>query len=106
MVKWAALPVSIWNGFDYSSTPPRVTSYDNQAIYTGSAFVVDGAGLGGKGPGVIQLFPGLCKKQFYPECVEKPGAPGTTGVVLAQAVPADYSDVLLTEWTKPSCKKT
>ena len=101
LVKWTALPVAIWNGFDYSVSPPRVTSFDNQAIYTGSAFVVDGAGPGGTGPGVVNLFPGLCKKQFYPECVENPGAPGSTGVVLAQAVPADYGDVLLTNWTKP-----
>ena len=101
LVKYAALPVAIWNGFDYSKSPPGVTTYDNQAIYTGSAFVVDGAGPGGKGPGVINLFPGLCKKQYYADCVEHPGQ--GTGTVLAQAVPADYAnDVLLVNWTKPS----
>jgi hypothetical protein len=103
MVTWAALPVAIWNGLDYSVSPPRVTTYDNIAIYTGSAFVVDGAGPNGKGPGVINLFPGLCKREYYPRCVENPGAPGSTGTVLAQAVPADYAnDILLVNWTKPS----
>eukprot|EP01051_Picozoa_sp_SAG22_P022569 SAG22_NODE_5453_length_1011_cov_1.341009_1_plen_215_part_01 len=103
LITWAAVPVAIWNGFDYSVSPPVATPWDNQAIYTGSAFVVDGAGPGGKGPGVINMFPGLCKKQFYAECVENPGAPGSTGTVLAQAVPADYAnDILLVNWSKPS----
>ena len=52
-VHWAAMPVAIWNGLDSSVTPPRVTKYDNEAIFTGSAMVVDGAGPGGKGPGVV-----------------------------------------------------
>merc|ERR1711871_933899 len=94
-VTWAPLPVAIWNGLDSSVTPPRVTKYDNEAIFTGSAFVVDGAGPGGKGPGVVNIYPGLCNKQDWPQC--------GTGTLLAQAVPADYAnDQLLVNWTKPS----
>ena len=97
LIKYAALPVAIWNGFDYASSPPRVTTWDDQAIYTGTAFVVDGAGPKGKGPGVVNLFPGLCKKDYYSQCAEHPGT--GTGTVLAQAVPADYgNDVLLVNW--------
>ena len=94
-VHWAPLPVAIWNGLDSSVWPPRPTPYDNEAIYTGSAVVVDGAGPGGKGPGVIQIYPGLCNKKDWPGC--------ETGTLLAQAVPADYAhDELLTNWSKPS----
>ena len=94
-VHWAPLPVAIWNGLDSSVWPPRPTPYDNEAIYTGSAVVVDGAGPGGKGPGVIQIYPGLCNKNDWPGC--------ETGTLLAQAVPADYAnDELLTNWSKPS----
>lgn len=92
-VHWAALPVAIWNGFQVS--PFKKTPYDNEAIFTGSGVVVDGAGPGGKGPGVVQIYPGLCNKNDWPSC--------DTGTVLAQAVPADYSnDELLTNWSKPS----
>ncbi len=91
----AQLPVAIWNGLDSSVWPPRVTPYDEVAIYTGSALVLDGAGPGGKGPGVVNIYPGLCRGDTWPAC--------TTGTVLAQAVPADYAgDALLTNWTKPS----
>ena len=94
-VHWAPLPVAIWNGLDSSVWPPRPTLYDNEAIYTGSAVVVDGAGPGGEGPGVIQIYPGLCNKKDWPGC--------ETGTLLAQAVPADYAhDELLTNWSKPS----
>jgi len=94
-VHWAALPVAIWNGLDASTTPPKVTKYDNEAIFTGSAMVVDGAGPGGKGPGVVNIYPGLCNKNDWPQCA--------TGTLLAQAVPADYEgDQLLVNWTKPS----
>jgi len=94
-VHWAPMPVAIWNGLDSSVTPPRVTKYDNQAIFTGSAVVVDGAGPGGKGPGVVNIYPGLCDKDDWPSC--------ETGTLLAQAVPANYAaDELLTNWTKPS----
>jgi len=86
---------AIWNGLDASVTPPRVTKYDNEAIFTGSAVVLDGAGPGGKGPGIINIYPGLCNKNDWPGC--------GTGTILAQAVPADYAnDELLINWTKPS----
>jgi beta-fructofuranosidase len=94
LVNWAQLPVAIWNGLDSSVWPPKVTPYDNMAIFTGSAVVVEGAGPGGKGPGVVNIYPGLCNKQDWPSC--------RTGTLLAQAVPADYAgDPLLTNWTKP-----
>ena len=94
-VHWAPLPVAIWNGLDSSVWPPRFTPYDNEAIFTGSAVVVDGAGPGGKGPGVVNIYPGLCNKNDWPGC--------ETGTLLAQAVPANYAnDPLLTNWTKPS----
>ena len=94
-VHWAPLPVAIWNGLDASVWPPRPTPYDNEAIFTGSAVVVDGAGPGGKGPGVVQIYPGLCNKRDWPGC--------ETGRLLAQAVPADYANhELLTNWSKPS----
>ena len=90
-VTWAELPVAIWNGVD--STTGVATPYDNEAIYTGSAVVVDGAGPGGKGPGVVNIYPGLCNKNDWPGC--------TTGTLLAQAVPADYAgDELLVNWTR------
>ena len=94
-VTWAALPVAIWNGVDASVSPQRLTPYDSMAIYTGSGLVVDGAGPGGKGEGVVQIYPGLCDKGSWPEC--------TTGTLLAMAVPANYAaDALLVNWTKPS----
>lgn len=94
-VNWAQLPVAVWNGLDSSVTPPRVTKYDNIAIYTGSAFVLDGAGPDGKGPGIVHIYPGLCDAKDWPQC--------KTGCLLAQAVPADYAnDELLINWTKPT----
>lgn len=90
-VHWTELPVAIWNGLDTSSEPPRQTFYDAVAIYTGSALVLAGAGPSGA-PGIVQIYPGLCDAR-WPEC--------KTGTLLAQAVPADYSDQLLTNWTKP-----
>lgn len=83
LVRWAQLPVAIWNGIDASVWPPRVTKYDTEAIYTGSAVVVDGGGPGGKGRGVVQIYPGLCNRATWPRC--------GTGTLLAQAVPADYA---------------
>jgi sucrose-6-phosphate hydrolase SacC (GH32 family) len=94
-VNWAPLPTAIWNGYDASTTPFTVTKYDNEAIYTGSAQIFDGAGPGGKGPGIVNIYPGLCNKNDWPQC--------GTGTLLAQAVPADYAgDELLVNWTKPS----
>ena len=71
---WAHMPVSIWNDH----------SYDEHAIYTGSATVVDGK--------VVQVYPGLCYPQFSDYC------PGGTN--LAIAIPADPRDPLQTNWTK------
>mmetsp|Transcript_10679 Transcript_10679/g.32897 ORF Transcript_10679/g.32897 Transcript_10679/m.32897 type:complete len:459 (+) Transcript_10679:880-2256(+) len=89
------MPVAIWNGLDVSVSPPKVTAYDNMAIYTGSAVVVEGGGPGGKGLGIVQIYPGLCRRSDWPAC--------STGTLLAQAVPADYAgDELLTNWTKPA----
>jgi hypothetical protein len=93
-INWAPMPVAIWNGIDSSVTPFKETKYDNEAIFTGSAVLVDGAGPGGKGLGVVNIYPGLCNKGDWPACA--------SGTLLAQAVPADYSDALLTNWSKPS----
>ena len=68
------MPISIWNDHPY----------DEHAIYTGSATVVDGK--------VVQVYPGLCYAKFSEYC------PGGTN--LAIAVPADPSDPLQTNWTK------
>ncbi len=75
MVKWAHLPVAIWND----------QPYDSEAIFTGSATVVDGK--------VVQVYPGLCDKDKWPNC--------TTGTNLCIALPKDPSDPLLKEWMKP-----
>jgi len=97
-VHWAPLPVAVWNGLDVSHAPGEdgyVTKYDNEAIFTGSGVVIDGAAPDGKSPGMVQIYPGLCNKNDWPGC--------ETGTLLAQAVPADYeNDELLTNWTKPS----
>ena len=97
-VHWAPLPVAIWNGLDLGyekGADGYVTKYDNEAIFTGSAVLVDGAAPDGKSPGLVQIYPGLCNKDDWPSC--------GTGTLLAQAVPADYAgDALLTNWTKPS----
>ena len=93
-VNWAELPVALWNGLDASVWPPRVTKYDSGAIFTGSAVVVDGAGPGGVGKGVVNIYPGICNKVDWPGC--------STGTLLALAIPADYAnDPLLTNWSKP-----
>jgi len=73
-VHWAHMPISIWND----------RPYDEHAIYTGSATVVDGK--------VVQVYPGLCYAKFSDDC------PGGTN--LAIAVPADPTDPLQTNWTK------
>eukprot|EP00935_MAST-01C_sp_MAST-1C-sp1_P000249 g249.t1 len=93
LVTWAQLPVAIWNGMDASVAPARKTPYDNEAIFTGSAVVVSGAGPDGQ-PGIVHIYPGLCNKNDWASC--------ETGTLLAQAIPADYAgDELLVNWTKP-----
>ena len=118
-INWAPLPTAIWNGYDASTTPLTVTKYDNEAIYTGSAQIFDGAGPGGKGPGIVNIYPGLCNKNDWPACdtgtllaqVQHTSALPLTSLNIfltmasspEQAVPADYAgDELLVNWTKPS----
>jgi sucrose-6-phosphate hydrolase SacC (GH32 family) len=67
------MPISIWND----------QPYDEKAIYTGSASVVDGK--------VVQVYPGLCD-------TKNADCPGGTNLCIA--VPADPSDPLQTNWTK------
>jgi len=77
LVYWAHLPVAVWNDMPY----------DNEAIYTGSATIVDGV--------PTMVYPGLCNAKDWPAC--------STGTLLAVAVPADHAgDPLLTNWSKPS----
>jgi sucrose-6-phosphate hydrolase SacC (GH32 family) len=77
-VRWAHLPVALWND----------QPYDNVAVYTGSATIVNGS--------PVLVYPGLCVKADWPQC--------GTGTVFAVAVPAASvsEDPLLTNWTKPS----
>ena len=76
LVRWARLPVAIWND----------RPYDSQAIWTGSATIVDGK--------PILVYPGMCGANARPAhgCI--------TGFTYAQAVPADPTDPLYTNWTK------
>ena len=91
-VNWASLPNAIWNGYDYGTNTK--TLYDGNAIYTGSAVVVDGAAPDGVSKGIVQIYPGLCLGSQWPDC--------NTGTLIAQAVPAAYADdPLLEVWTKP-----
>ena len=80
LVKWARLPVAVWND----------QPYDNYAIYSGSATVVNGT------PHII--YPGLCLKDMWPADRR---AHYCTNFV--DAVPADHaSDRLLKQWAKPT----
>jgi sucrose-6-phosphate hydrolase SacC (GH32 family) len=74
LIKWAHLDVSIWND----------RLYDERAIFTGSATVVNGK--------PYLVYPGLCVKGRQPDC--------NSGTVLALAVPANDSDPFYTEWKK------
>jgi beta-fructofuranosidase len=67
------MPISIWNDHPY----------DDSAIYTGSATIVNGQ--------TVQVYPGLCNTR-------NEGCPGGTNLCIA--VPADPSDPLQTKWTK------
>jgi hypothetical protein len=72
-VHWAKMPISIWNDQDY----------DNFAIYSGSATIVDGQ--------TVQMYPGLCNTSL-------PGCPGPINMCIA--TPADPTDPLQTNWSK------
>lgn len=77
LVHWAHLPVAVWND----------QAYDNVAIYTGSATIVDGV--------PTMVYPGLCRRETWPAC--------GTGTLLAIALPLDHAnDPLLVNWTKPA----
>ena len=73
LIHWAHMPISIWND----------QFYDTNAIYTGSATIVDGK--------VVQVYPGLCS-------TGKDGCPGGTNLCIAK--PDDETDQLQTNWTK------
>ena len=73
LVHWAKMPISIWNDQDY----------DNFAIYSGSATIVDGQ--------TVQMYPGLCNTSL-------PGCPGPINMCIA--TPADPTDPLQTNWSK------
>eukprot|EP01043_Picozoa_sp_COSAG02_P050347 COSAG02_NODE_5167_length_4576_cov_8.229171_1_plen_267_part_10 len=79
LVRWARLPVALWND----------QAYDNIAIYSGSATIVDGV--------PTQLYPGICSVNAH-----APSPACSSGVNLAVAVPANRSDPLLQNWSKPS----
>ena len=75
-----------------SVSPPRVTPYDNGAIFTGSGTVVNGS--------IKLIYPGLCDANATRGC------PPSTGhghqCNLAVALPSDPTDPLATNWSKPS----
>eukprot|EP00937_MAST-01D_sp_MAST-1D-sp2_P004367 g4367.t1 len=72
-VKWAQLPIAIWND----------RYYDNKAIYTGSTTIVDGK--------PVIMYPGMCAG----ECND-----GHGGATYVLVTPKNASDPLYTEWTK------
>jgi sucrose-6-phosphate hydrolase SacC (GH32 family) len=91
LVRWSRAPVALWNGLDTSAAPPRVTPYDNGAIYTGSATLVNGS--------IKLVYPGLCNTNATGS-----GCPPSTGhgrgCHLGVAVPASTEDAFLTNWSK------
>ena len=82
LVRWAHLPVAIWNGGD--------EAYDADAIYSCSATLVDGV------PTIV--YPGLCESSSWAGglCKTWPGKGTTLGI----ATPANRSDPLSREWAK------
>ena len=86
LVKWAHLPVALWND----------QPYDSVAIYTGSATVVNGT--------VQLIYPGVCDGSrqgsvphpLWPSCSDD----GAYHYNLVRAEPADPTDRFLTNWTK------
>lgn len=95
-----------------------VQPYDEVAIFTGSTTIVDGK--------MVIIYPGLCVKGIEPDCDTGTLLAGTTrtsfllayaqlcslltpkaaslrgALMFSVAVPADPSDPLYTNWTKPS----
>jgi len=77
---WAQLPVAVWND----------KYYDNSAIFTGSATIVNGK--------PVIMYPGMCNgndKDAKTVCND--GRGGSTYVLI---VPSNGSDPLYTEWSK------
>lgn len=91
---WTRLDVAIWNGIELTGGNRTIpTMYDTQSIYSGSATVLPGLAPDGVSDGIMQIYPGLCRKADWANC--------TTGTLLAAAVPADYAtDPLLKRWHK------
>ena len=77
-VRWAQLPVAIWND----------QYYDNSAIFTGSATIVDGK--------PVIMYPGKCKGLGAGQGCND----GKGGFTYVLTVPKNASDPLYTEWTK------
>ena len=76
LVHWARMPVAIWNGLDVPNGTRTV--YDNEAIFSGAAAVIPGFAPDGKGPGVVNIYPGECAQTSRPGC--------KTGVTINAAV--------------------
>eukprot|EP00912_Choanoflagellata_sp_UC4_P000980 UC4_evm2s607 len=81
MVRWAHLPVALWNGPEW---------YNVHALFTGSATVFNGS--------VTLMFPGVC--DMYPPSGTIPGC--KYGYTFGLATPANTTDPFLTNWTKDS----
>ena len=68
-VHWAQLPAAIWNGLEVLNltriNQTRVTRYDTDSIYTGSSTLVPGLAPDGASPGVLMVYPGLCRRQDW-----------------------------------------
>ena len=80
LLHWARLPVAIWNDH----------WYDWDAVYTGSTTLVDGR--------PVVVYPGKCSGATGAGATDACDEEFTYSV----AVPANNSDPLLTNWTKPS----
>eukprot|EP01043_Picozoa_sp_COSAG02_P037682 COSAG02_NODE_2846_length_7905_cov_14.993378_9_plen_652_part_01 len=81
LIHWAHLPVAMWNDH----------WYDDVALFSGSATIVDGV------PNLV--YPGLCDIA-HPGC--RASGSGTHHMDYVAATPANLSDPLYTNWTKPS----
>jgi sucrose-6-phosphate hydrolase SacC (GH32 family) len=75
LAKWTRLPIAVWND----------APYDSRAIFTGSTTIVNMV--------PTMMYPGLCTQNSFPGCM---------GMDFSIAVPANRSDPLLTNWSKPS----